>query len=105
MVAVEPGVIKSTIGITDTERERWIIGVRGKIIDEVQVVGPEIDAPEGCSLWDSETSRSATRQRGVEAWRNCQGTGEGIVEASHCNSSPYDVDGVVSLVSGVGGLA
>ena len=105
MVAVEPSVIKSAIGITDTERERWVIGVRGKIVDEVQVVSPEIDAAKGCSGWDSEASSSATCQRGIEVWRNCQRAGKGIVEASHCNSSPYDVDSIVGLVSRVGGLA
>ena len=105
LIAVKSSIIESTIRITDAERQRWIIRIGGKIIDEIQIVGPEIYASEWCSCWHSKTGSTATRQRGVEVRGDCQGARECVVETSDCNGGPDYVDSIVGLVLWVCGLA
>ena len=105
LVAVKSSIIESTIRITDAERQRWIIRIGGKIIDEIQIVGPEIYTSEWCSCWYSKTGGTAASQRSVEVWGDGQGAGKCVVETSDCNGGPDYVDSVVGLVLWVRGLA
>ena len=58
LVAVEARIVKPSIRAADAQCQRWVIGVRCKIIDEIQVVGSEVHTAEWRVVWDRKSSRS-----------------------------------------------
>ena len=59
--------------------EKEHLTVRSEIIDEIQIVGSEINASKWCSRRDCEAGGSTSCQGSIEIWCNGQGAGEGIV--------------------------
>jgi hypothetical protein len=121
LVTIETGVIKSSIGITDTQCQRGVIRyslltspsaygngrltIRRKIVNKVQIISPEIYTSERCPRRHSKACGSAACQGSVQIRGYGQGAGEGVVEAGHGNGGPYYVYCVVRLGGWVGGLA
>lgn len=102
LVAQEAGVVESTISVRHAKGQTWSGSVRQVVIDEVQVVRPEIDIAERCICWHSEASRTRASQARVQRGCNRQGRSVGVVvRASRCGSGcivPDDVHLVRRLV-------
>ena len=79
--------------------------IRSKIIDEIQVIRPEIDTSEWCSCWHSKACRSTACEGCIEVWCHGQSAGESVVKARNGDGGPDYVYCVVGLLCGVGGLA
>jgi hypothetical protein len=121
LVAVETGVIESSICVADAQRQRWIVRcassatsdfhwgrkftIRCKIVDKIQIVRPEIGTSEWCSGWHSKACRSTASQGCIEVWCHGQGAGESVVEARNGDGGPDYVYCVIRLFGWVGGLA
>lgn len=71
--------------------------VRGKVVDEVQVVSPEIQTPEWCTRGHRKAGWPTSGQGGIEIRCHCQGTGVCIIQT-------WDSDGGPDYVDCVGGL-
>jgi hypothetical protein len=121
LIAVKASVIETPICIADTQCKRWIIRyfssasfrlplekeltIRSKIINTIQIIGPEIHTAERCSGWHSKSCRSTTCQGSVQVRCYSQSARESIVETGYSDRSPYYVYCVVGLLGWVGGLA
>ena len=82
-----------------------VLTIRSEVIDEIQIICPEIHAAEWRSWRDGKARGPTTCQGGIEVRGHGQGAGEGIIQTSHGDCSPYYVNGIARLVRGVCGLA
>jgi hypothetical protein len=102
LVAQKAGIVESTIGVRHAESQTRSGSVRQVVVDEVQVVRPEIDVAERCIRWNSESSRTRTSQAGVQRGCNRQSRSVGVVVSASCRGSgcivPDDVHLVCRLV-------
>lgn len=79
--------------------------IRSKIIDEIQVIRPEIDTSEWCSCWHSKARRSTACEGCIEVWCHSQSAGESVVKARNGDGGPDYVYRVIRLLGWVCGLA
>lgn len=109
MIRIEPTVIEASIGIANRDCKRRSGSVRPVVIDEIQVVRPEVHITERRVGWNGVSSRTTAGRTRIEGGCYCEGRRVCVIDVGRDTAAsriaPNNVDDILALIIRVPGLA